>query len=119
MIYFISGHLSLTSKEFDEHYAPKIDDALDNATWFVVGDARGADAMAQAYLHSRGLRNVTVFHMFENPRNNAGDFSVLGGFHSDGQRDAAMTAVSVKDIAWVRSGREESGTALNLKRRTQ
>ena len=43
MIYFISGHLSLTQDEFDTHYKALIDEALSHNSSFVVGDAKGAD----------------------------------------------------------------------------
>lgn len=113
--YFISGHLDLTRAEFDEHYVPQIDAALAGDAKFVVGDARGADCLAQMYL-SRRKASARVFHMLEGPRNNSG-FPTVGGFQDDGARDAAMTAASDADIAWVRPGREKSGTARNLQRR--
>jgi len=116
MIYFISGHLSLTPEEFNTHYLPQIDKALeDSEVFFVVGDAKGADALAQTYLKSRGA-TVTVFHMFKGPRHNSG-FPTRGGFTSDAARDIAMTKFSDQDIAWVRPGREKSGTQRNLDRR--
>ena len=115
MICFISGHLDLSEQEFQEHYAPRIDRALALGATFVVGDARGADAMAQLYLKLKGA-NSTVYHMFESPRHNAG-FATKGGFRNDSERDAAMTLDSTEDLAWIRPGREKSGTAKNLKRR--
>ena len=36
---------------------------------------------------------------------------------SDEERDLAMSCASTDDIAWVRSGREKSGTAKNINRR--
>lgn len=116
-IYFISGHLDLSKAEFQEHYAPRIREALEEGASFVVGDAKGCDLQAQDYLLFANCDRVQVFHMFETPRNNAG-FPTVGGFKSDKERDAAMTAASTDDIAWVRPGREKSGTAKNLKRRT-
>ena len=115
-IHFISGHLDLTEDEFNEHYRPIIDKALFDQDSFVVGDARGADAMAQLYL-SHKTTNVTVYHMFERPRNNVGSFLTIGGFRSDSERDGAMTQNSSCDIEWVRLGREKSGTAKNIERR--
>ena len=47
--------------------------------------------------------NVTVYHMFVAPRNNAG-WPCVGGFPDDESRDSAMTRVSNYDIAWVRNG---------------
>lgn len=115
---FISGHIDLTEEEFALHYAPRITAAAEAGASFVVGDARGADAMGQAFLAEIGLsaERVTVFHMFVAPRCNAG-FPLRGGFTRDDERDAAMTAASSEDIAWVRPGRERSGTAKNLARR--
>jgi hypothetical protein len=114
---YISGHLDLTQAEFDAHYRPKIDEALARGEAFVLGDARGADALAQQYLFGKTTA-VVVYHMFTQPRNNAG-FPTLGGFESDEARDRRMTADSHRDIAWVRSGREKSGTQKNLDRRRQ
>jgi hypothetical protein len=116
MIYFISGHLSLTQDEFDTHYKSLIDEALSHNYSFVVGDAKGADTLAQKYLFGKTDR-VVVYHMFETPRYNAG-FPTEGGFQSDEERDIAMTNNSDSDIAWVRKGREKSGTQKNLDRRS-
>ena len=113
--HFISGHLTLSEAEFDEHYRPQLDKALANGDSFVVGDARGADDMAQRYLHGR-TEDVVVYHMFTSPRHNAG-FGTVGGFETDEERDKQMTAASDEDIAWVRPGREKSGTQKNLDRR--
>jgi len=114
--YFISGHLDLTQIEFDAHYRPRLDAALAAGADFVVGDPRGADAMAQAYQASQGAA-VNVFHMVTTPRNNH-DLPTHGGFSGDNARDRALTAASDADIAWVRPGREKSGTARNLQRRS-
>lgn len=119
MIYFISGHLDLNLAEFEEHYEDLLWEAHEGGASFVVGDAKGADSMAQQFLAAAGCRKVIVFHMFEAPRNNVGHFPTKGGYSSDKERDAAMTAASDSDIAWVRIGREKSGTAKNLKRRQQ
>ncbi|MBU0552762.1 hypothetical protein KKF91_17055 [Myxococcota bacterium] len=114
-VYYISGHLDLSQDEFERFYREKIDTALNEGAQFVVGDARGADAISQSYLLGK-TDDVTVYHMFSNPRNNAG-FKAKGGFSSDKERDCQMTLDSTHDIAWVRPGRERSGTARNLKRR--
>ena len=128
--YFISGHLDLTHAEFNEHYAPRLLAAHENHARFVVGDAPGTDEMAQRFLYALGAQrpagdplrgrqlDVRVFHMFEAPRHNC-EFPTVGGFTSDAARDAAMTAASLDDIAWVRPGREKSGTAKNLARRVR
>lgn len=113
---FVSGHLDLGEDEFTQHYVPQIAAARARGCSFVVGDARGADLLFQRHAHALGLA-ITVFHMFDRPRHNVGDFPTVGGFTSDDARDAAMTAASSLDIAWVRPGRERSGTAKNLRRR--
>jgi hypothetical protein len=71
--------------------------------------------MAQKFLAAIGAQ-ATVYHMMESPRNNEG-FPTIGGFRSDDGRDMAMTMASDCDIAWVRSGRGNSGTAKNVERR--
>jgi hypothetical protein len=123
MITYISGHLKISNEEFAMHYLGKINQALASGESFVVGDARGADTMAQEYLshHLKGedRKRVTIYHMFDKPRNNVGNFQTKGGYKTDEERDAAMTAASESDIAWVRPGRETSGTAKNILRRTQ
>ena len=133
---FVSGHLDLTKEEFAEHYVPRLQLALARGCDFVVGDAHGCDFMVQRWLREHGA-TCTVFHMFDRPRHSFGSgygshdpnlpkeswsgprggFPLRGGFQSDDQRDSAMTACSQEDIAWVRPGREGSGTARNVRRR--
>lgn len=114
---FVSGHLDLTDEEFRLHYAPSLREHIDAGSHFVVGDARGADTKTQRFLAFAGCEDVTVYHMLAAPRNNAG-FPTVGGFATDEERDEAMTLASDVDIAWVRPGRENSGTARNLSRRS-
>lgn len=114
--YFISGHLDLTDEEFITFYVPKLTSAItEPGVRFVVGDACGADIMAQVWLKGRAS-DVTVYHMMDTPRYNRG-FPTKGGYITDRERDEALTLDSDDDIAWVRPGREKSGTAKNLKRR--
>lgn len=115
MVIFVSGHLDLTADEFRQHYQEQIDTAHKSGATFIVGDAHGTDDIAQRYLKHIGATCV-VFHMLKNPRHNAG-FETRGGFVNDDERDAAMTMASDADIAWVRFGRDRSGTAANLLRR--
>lgn len=117
---FASGHLDLTEGEFEEHYVPLLDAAMNERCHIVVGDAPGADTMVQRHLEKNGYERVSIFHMFFEPRNHLDKWwGTLGGFRTDEERDAAMTAASDIDIAWVRPGRENSGTARNIKRRTK
>lgn len=143
--FFVSGHMDLTKEEFAEHYEPRIRAAHAAGASFVVGDAHGCDFMAQRLLASLELGQpkdagrVRVFHMLERPRHSFGSgygsrdpnlpkdswsgrrggFPLVGGFSSDEERDAAMTAASDDDIAWVRPVKDKrhSGTAKNLARR--
>lgn len=115
---FVSGHLDLTPAEFEQHYAPALTELLRAGASFVVGDARGADALAQAWLAEQSA-DVTVFHMFDSPRHHSEPHVLRGGFTSDAERDRVMTDASTCDVAWVRPGRERSGTAKNLARRSQ
>lgn len=115
MIVFVSGHLDVTPEEFAQHYAPGLQQHVLAGNTFVVGDARGADRLAHDFLNQLGA-DVTVFHMKDKPRY-ATNCKTRGGFRSDEERDAAMTASSDTDLAWVRPGREKSGTARNLARR--
>ena len=124
---YISGHLDLTAEEWNEHYKTRVLDALDWGHSIVVGDARGCDLMAQIFIKEaykilhlplqEYKPRVTIYHMFNYARNNVGNFGTQGGFKSDKERDEAMTADSDYDIAWIRPGREKSGTAKNIKRR--
>jgi len=114
-VYFVSGHLDLSVDEFLTNYVPRLEEALKEGAMFVVGDARGADVIAQRWLKQHSAQ-VTVYHMFDQPRHNAG-FQTVGGFVTDEGRDSYMTVISADDIAWVRPGRENSGTANNLARR--
>jgi hypothetical protein len=117
---FISGHLDVTIEEFREHYCPKILEAIAAGHNFVVGDARGVDNFANMFLGAMVWQNnrVTVYHMFTRARNNVCGHPTCDGFGSDAERDVEMTAASDYDIAWVREGREKSGTARNIARRT-
>ena len=119
MTYFISGQIKITKEEFDSLYAPKIEKIInsDTACIFVIGDCIGVDFMAQKYIAQRGFASrVVVYHMFEKPRNLAdGITNLVGGFQSDEERDAAMTADSDFDIAFYK--RKKSGTEQNIIRR--
>lgn len=119
--YFISGHRNITEKEFMENYAPALYLAACEKSAFVVGDYYGVDIMAQNYLMN-SLKidpdRITVYHMFEAPRNiNPKIKNTKGGFKSDSERDAAMTEASDEDIAFVRDPKKWSGTGENILRR--
>ena len=121
--YFISGHRDITEEEFERNYKIALETALNEVQdcKFVVGDYYGVDIMAQNYLVDvLGVDpdRITVYHMLEAPRNiNPKIKNTVGGFESDRERDAAMTAASVDDIAFVRDNTKISGTAENILRR--
>lgn len=120
MTAFISGHLDLTQEEFNKHYAPKILEAIKLKHNFVIGDARGADAMAQQFITEHGAEcKLTIYFMFHIPRHTVGGANHFGGFVDDVKRDCQMTYDSDYDIAWVKPGREKSGTQKNIDRRNQ
>lgn len=86
----------------------------------MVAECDGADQMAQDYLIACGVIpiDITVYHMLKSPRYLAHrGIRTLGGFTSDEERDAAMTKDSDCDIAFIRKGKESSGTAQNILRR--
>lgn len=125
MIAMISGHLDLAEDEFKEYYEAAILMAVRNGDSFVVGDARGADFMAQTLLFHRCpiASTVTVYHMLARPRNHYPIFDLKGGFPSNAAKDGAMTEISDYDILYIRpekhssvSGRV-SGTEQNMIRR--
>lgn len=123
MIYFISGHRDITEEEFKKYYVPAIYSAYYNDSDFenfVVGDYEGVDKMAMDFITENLPCKIIIFHMFDNPRNTPKDesrVSYMGHYKTDEERDAAMTRVSDVDIAYVREGRWNSGTAQNIKRR--
>jgi len=121
--YFISGHRDITEPEFEFNYIPMINYALSKTpdAKFVIGDYHGVDIMAQNYLMDVLMldsERVTVYHMFESPRNiNPKITNTVGGFESDSERDTAMTNASFEDIALVRDNTKISGTGENILRR--
>ncbi len=119
-IAFVSGHLDLTSEEFSMFYQPILEIYIDMGWQFVVGDANGADYMTQLFLANHPKKpNFTIYHMLTGPRFAVDCAPRIGGFENDEQRDEAMTAGSDVDIAWVRPGRERSGTSKNIRRRAK
>ena len=120
MVYFISGHRNIDQEFFDRYYKPLLEAVLQNDPFpkFVVGDCEGVDTMAQDWLEKNVNKDiVTVYHMYDSPRHNAGPFKTVGGFKSDVERDEAMTRNSDIDIAYIMKGRWTSGTAQNILRR--
>lgn len=100
--YFISGHLDLTTEEFEKYYISKIDEALKNNSKFVIGNANGADLMAQKYIVSKGFAdNITIYHRSQDNFNLNG-LKTITGFKRHPEKDEAMTSNSDEDILWIR-----------------
>ena len=138
---FISGHIDLSLIEFNQYYKKKIDNAIELGHHFVIGDAKGADSLAQSYLNDlcnnkssdMTKDRVIIYHMFTKPMNNKGKYKDICDFKSQNQKDKAMTLNSDYDIAYVRSPeitkrileakgikydpKRKSGTQRNLDRR--
>lgn len=116
----ISGHVDITWAEFCNHYLERIRKAITSGHKIVVGDCRGVDEMTITFARFSSCKaDLTVYHMFHAPRLDCWPFPAVGGFQSDDERDAAMTVAGDYDIAWIRPGREKSGTAKNIKRRAK
>jgi hypothetical protein len=100
---WISGPIDLSPAEFEEHYRSAIDEALirGEGEGFIVGDAPGADTLAQQYLFGK-TSIVYVYHLADAPLYDGG-FQTIGGFGSIEDRDRAMTLASDAAICWVRS----------------
>ncbi len=116
-IAFVSGHVDITEEEFNLHYKDKLDEAIVNGDSFVMGESNGVDDLAQKYLNLKGVKNITIYHLFEKPRVNYGNYQSIGGYTKHSQKDKDMTLNSDYDIAW--SKRKGSGTDQNLKRRAK
>ena len=128
MTYFISGHRDLSIEDFQLYYEPLIDRVRieDSDARFVVGDCDGVDKFAMDYIFEYYIVPLTIYHMFDKPRNIPKGLSenpesegvyFKGGFKSDEERDSAMTKASDFDIAFIKDNRWDSGTAQNIKRR--
>ncbi len=135
---FISGHVDLLQSEFDQHYIPAINQAINNGNHYVLGNARGGDTMGLTYLLSQKVdpTHITIYVYdkyvsdYDNKKKYAHlDVNIKCGYQSYTSRDADMTTNSHYDIAWVRSKEASkvlygdaykprvSGTQHNLNRR--
>jgi hypothetical protein len=126
MTYFISGHRDLTQEEFDKHYIPTLENILkqDPMADFVVGDWEGCDTLALEWLISNlnypdvyiyYVDNVRVTYCGEQLNNFYN--VILRPCASYDECDSRMTQDSDFDIAWIRPDKEDSHTAMNIKRR--
>jgi hypothetical protein len=131
-IVFISGHCNLSSKEFQDHYIPRLDELLLHPVPIVVGNAYGADTKSFEYLTENNYpaNLIIVYHHGTGKQKYPKDIQIVSNFTSYTKRDAAMTFASTEELLWVRPDEEskillgekfdpkrKSGTELNRLRR--
>lgn len=121
-IFFISGHRDITNEEFNKLYIPKILNAINEYNaYFIMGDYEGVDIMAQNFLINEigyDVDKICVYHMGLFPMNiNENIKNIKPYFLNDVHRDSTMTKESDEDIAFIREGKNNSGTAQNILRR--
>ena len=68
---FISGSISI--KRLPKEALKSIDKIISKKFEILVGDARGVDSLVQEYCDSRGYHNVTVYSIYDIPRNKISD----------------------------------------------
>lgn len=121
-IFFISGHRDITNEEFNKLYIPKILNAINEYNaYFIMGDYEGVDIMAQNFLINEigyDVDKICVYHIGLFPMNiNENIKNIKPYFLNDIHRDSTMTKESDEDIAFIREGKNNSGTAQNILRR--
>ena len=125
MIYFVSGHRDLTQEEFNIYYIPQIKKVItqDITASFVVGDWEGCDSMFLRYMiDNRYINYIHLYYVGESKLYNNLELGENYAIRLIPKKcydecDASMTKDSDFDIAWIRPGRGDSHTALNIKRR--
>lgn len=123
MRYFVSGHRDLTPEEFEEHYALLIYGLIMEDTFaeFYVGDWEGCDSMFMDYIEDNFVDTTVHIVCVDSPRLSINPDSknklIIHKYNTYDECDSAMTHNTQLDIAWVRPGKENSHTALNIKRR--
>ena len=121
VIIFIFGHLNITKEDFEKEYVPIINLYCSKEEYnFIICDAKGVDSESQKYLASvlskeDQEKRITIYHMFDNPREYHCFGKLKGNFKTDNERDNQATIDSHIDIAF--SKRKRSGTEKSLKRR--
>lgn len=114
---FISGSRSI--KRISTLVATKLDMIIKNNVNVVIGDANGFDKAAQTYFHNQRYRNVTVYYMGDEPRNNIGSWATktvvchqkTKNFKYYAQKDIAMAQTS--DYGLVVWNGESPGSIIN------
>lgn len=128
MIYFISGHEDLTLSEFNIYYFKKLKNIINNDMHarFVIGDNKGVDKMSVNLLLELGVRPYKITIYTTSPTSEdcrlydedlTSDCKFYVGFESEEDADTTMTKDSDLDVAFIREGKENSSTAMNIMRR--
>lgn len=83
---------SISVRTLPSHAVQRLGNIVGLGATVLVGDAPGADTAVQAELHSRGYRDVLVYHRGGAPRNNVGGWPTVqvAGTYTD--RDRMMCA---------------------------
>ncbi len=115
---FLSGSRSIT------RLAPQVQERLLNIIGnefdVVVGDANGADKAVQKFLSAQGYRRVTVYHVGDSSRNNAGGWPsvqvesgrAVSGWERYAQKDKQMAVIA--DYGMVIWDGESAGSIHNV-----
>lgn len=121
---FISGKVKY-DEPLSGPISKEIDKVIKAKSNIHIGDAPGADARVQEYLHQAGYRKVTVYTTDKEARNNVGNWNVVkidASKYEDErearrQKDIAMTKACNKGVAISsEDDRPDSATSLNVQR---
>lgn len=115
-IYFVSAHNDLTDEEFLLYYRDRLLGAIQNGGTFLITDGKGADEKIARFLRdNKGY--TTIYHLYNRPNHNYGNFLTKGGYNNEIERDIAMSIDSTQDILWIKSCRDKSRVSENFIRR--
>jgi hypothetical protein len=117
---FISGSMSI--KRLDELVLESLDKIIFNNLQVLVGDADGVDKLVQEYFFHRNYFNVTVYTIFDNPRNLLSNYfkvkkieiKNIKGRKAQERKDEAMTMGS--DYSFVIWDGKSKGSFNNILR---
>jgi len=121
---YVFGNGNLSFPAFLELYGEPLDRLLERELRVLVGDFRGVDTLVMEYLKC-ATANVRVYHVGERPRYLPDAFrtmvsrwELVGGFDSDGARDAAAIAACSHFLAhdFNSDAKRKSGTLRNIER---
>ena len=118
-IVFIGG--SRRIGRLNEVIRARLDNIVDRGLRVVIGDANGSDRAVQAYLAQRGYRDVVIYCMAGDCRNNLGGWNVQEvkasgerGFEYYALKDAQMARNA--DCGFMLWDGKSKGTLLNVQR---